>query len=87
MDKSEAHELLKEIKANHARLNSCAKHAFGTVIGDRSGGYSPRQNMRTCQHCGGTMEDSQIIIYAKGYKAAGGNPDDIGLFCDGQARC
>lgn len=34
---------------------------------------------------GGEMADPNIIIYAKGYKAAGGNPDDIGLFCDGQS--
>lgn len=85
MDKSEAAGLLKEIKANHAKLNSCAKHEFGKVVGDRTNGYSPRQNMRTCQQCGGTMEDRDIVLYAKGYKAAGGNPDDIGLFCDGTA--
>lgn len=87
MDKSEATDLMKQIKANHASLNSCPKHAFGKVVGDRSGGYSPRQNMRICQNCGGSMEDRDVILYAKGYKAAGGDPDDIGLFCDGQALC
>lgn len=87
MDKSEAFELLEQIKANRLKLNSCARHDFGNVIGDRSGGLSPRQNMRICQNCGGSMEDRDVILYAKGYKAAGGNPDDIGLFCDGQALC
>ena len=87
MNKSEADDLMKQIKANHAKLNSCAKHEFGKVVGDRSGGPSPRHNMRICQQCGGTMEDRDVIIYAKGYKAAGGNPDEIGLFIDGQALC
>ncbi len=87
MDKSEAFELLEQIKANRLKLNSCAKHDFGKIIGDRSNGPSPRQNMRTCKRCEGRMEDHDIIIYAKGYKAAGGNPDEIGLFCDGQALC
>lgn len=85
MDKSEAANLLKEIKANHAKLNSCSKHEFGKVIGDRTNGYSTRQNMRTCSRCDGKMDDSQIILYAKGYKAAGGNPDDIGQFIDGES--
>ncbi len=87
MDKSQAYELMEQIKENHARLNSCARHEFGKVIGDRSSGFSPRQNMRTCSRCEGKMDDAQIILYAKGYKAAGGNPDDIGLFIDGQALC
>ncbi|HCJ5492465.1 TPA: hypothetical protein NUW79_003105 [Escherichia coli] len=85
MDKSEATELLKHVQENQAKLNSCARHQFGPVIGGRALGQTFLQNKRTCENCGGEMADPNIIIYAKGYKAAGGNPDDIGLFCDGQS--
>ena len=87
MEKSEAATLWQQVKENRLKLDSCARHDFGKVVGDRSGGASPRANMRTCRRCEGRMEDHDIVIYAKGYKAAGGNPDDIGLFCDGQALC
>lgn len=87
MDKSEASALLRKVKENNEALRACPKHSFGAVVGDRSAGYSPRQNMRTCAVCGGTMDDRDVVLYARGYKAAGGNPDDIGLFCDGQALC
>ena len=85
MDKSEAFELLEQIKANRLKLNSCARHEFGKVVGDRSGGPSPRQNMRTCAVCGGTMDDRDVVLYARGYKAAGGNPDDVMKFVDGDS--
>lgn len=85
MDKKEAGALWQQVKDNRLKLDSCACHSFGKVVGDRAGGYSPRQNMRTCQRCDGNMEDRDIVLYAKGYKAAGGNPDDIGLFCDGES--
>ena len=87
MDRSEAATLLQQIRENRLKLDSCTRHDFGKVVGDRACGSSPRHNMRTCRRCEGQMEDRDVIIYAKGYKAAGGNPDDIGLFCDGQALC
>lgn len=87
MDRNEAASLLKHVQDNHARLNGCPVHKFGKVVGGRALGQSFLQNKRTCENCGGEMPDPNIILYAKGYKAAGGNPDDIGLFIDGQALC
>lgn len=78
-------QLWEDIKANTAKLNACPRHAFGSVVGDRTLGVRSRHNKRTCQNCGGTMEDSAIVTYTRGYKAAGGNPDDIMKFVDGES--
>lgn len=85
ISREEAGNMLEQIKRNRALLESCPQHSFGAVIGDRSAGLLPSANMRVCQNCKGTMPDRDIIFYAKGYKAAGGNPDDIGKFCDGES--
>lgn len=84
-DKKEALSLLAQIKENRRKLDRCNKHVFGTIIGDRSGGCSPRANLRTCALCGGQMEDRDIVLYAKGFKAAGGNPDEVGQYVDGES--
>lgn len=31
----------------------------------------------TCLECGGEMSPSDILMYAKGYAAAGGKPEEI----------
>lgn len=84
-NKKEALALLARIKENRRKLDACVKHAFGDVVGDRTGGHSIMARLRTCNACGGEMEDQDIIIYAKGFKAAGGCPDEIARYVDGES--
>lgn len=64
--------LLAEVQANRAKIDSCARHRF--EIGDppyRFGAKFERTN------CGGTMDAVQAFRYCQGYKAAGGDPNDV----------
>lgn len=59
-----------QVKANNRKLHACPAHKF-----DPSG-Y--RMGMKlTCQNCDGEMRAPDIMNYARGYQAAGGNPDLI----------
>ena len=60
----------EEVKANRAKLDACARHRFLPVpvkMGDKV----------TCVVCGGILSLSALDSYVRGYKASGGNPDDI----------
>ena len=83
--KNEARAIMAQIKENHRKLNSCPKHVFGDVVG--AGGFEqPRSaRERLCACCGGKMDDLKIVLYVRGYKAAGGNPDDVARYCDGES--
>lgn len=69
--KIDAKALLAEVRANLDRLEACPRHQFDAVpavlLSDK----------HACLRCGGTMDVVAIGQYARGYKAAGGNPDDI----------
>lgn len=58
-----------ESMANSEKLSRCSRHDFGTLLGF--------QRRLTCKRCGGIMETSKAISYAKGYSAAGGKITDI----------
>ena len=65
--------LMAEIMANRKKLDECKVHSFGEI------GEPPyKLNMRlTCKHCNGMMKAIDAYQYVLGYKAAGGNPNDI----------
>lgn len=71
LPKSEILELWNEVRANRKKLNACPKHRFGSFVG------TALRMKATCDNCGGTVPLSEAMIYADGYKAAGGNPDDV----------
>lgn len=58
-----------DVKANSARLQSCARHRFDGdfQIGKR----------KVCLVCGGGMSLTDIGNYIRGYEAGGGSADDI----------
>lgn len=64
-------EILEGVKENISRLKGCSKHKF----------IKPDQpwmmKLIPCEHCGGVMRLTDIGRYIEGYKAAGGNPNDI----------
>ena len=67
----DAKALMAEVKANLSRRNGCSRHHFEARdkyrLGDRL----------TCANCGTAMRLSEIGLYARGFMAAGGNPDDV----------
>lgn len=72
MNPEESRELLAKVQANRARLDGCARHRF--EIGDPP--YRFGQKFE-CVNCGGEMDAVQAFRYCQGYKAAGGNPNDV----------
>lgn len=73
--------LWEQVKANQDKLRSCPAHKFGKVLGARNNppsGYP-------CENCKGYMSAHNIYIYTRGFKAAGGNPDNVALFFDGSS--
>jgi len=64
--------LLAEVQANRAKIDSCARHRF--EIGDPPYRFGAKFE---CTNCGGTMDAVQAFRYCQGYKAAGGDPNDV----------
>lgn len=67
----EGRTLIAEIRENHRRLDSCPRHTF-----------NPPEELRlrtklTCVHCLGEMGLHDAGLYVKGYRAAGGNVEDV----------
>lgn len=81
----EAKKLMADIKENNRKLNNCAKHTFGDVVGEGVLASAPGQRQRLCRNCGGKMDDIKVVLYVKGYKAAGGDPDDVARYFDGSS--
>lgn len=68
--RTEVLSLWEQVKENHRKLNACPRHRFeGKEV--RIG-----QKM-TCLECGGEMDLSRIGQYIDGYRAAGGDSDDV----------
>lgn len=65
--------LIAEIKENHAKLNGCARHCFD----NETKPPLPFAMRLTCRNCGGNMDAVQAFRYCQGFKAAGGNPNDV----------
>ena len=59
--------LWEEVKANHGRLNSCARHDFPDPIpGELSARYE-------CRNCRGWVDGSAVHWYRLGLQHGGGN--------------
>ena len=65
--------LWQEVKENHAKLYNCPKHKFPEMTKV----MAISNKLIICENCGGGMRSIDIQKYCRGYKAAGGNPDDI----------
>ena len=63
-------ELFKQVQENLKKIRECSKHEFN--IEERK----PFAKL-TCNNCGGTVDSSYVLHYIQGYKAAGGDPEDI----------
>lgn len=65
----DARQIWDEVKGNNEKLSGCSRHRFGGTfkIGER----------KACERCGGTMTLTAIGEYVRGFKAAGGSPDEI----------
>lgn len=68
----DAQAILAEIKANRARLDGCARHRFDLGPGPYKFGLK-----LTCLNCGGIIDAIQAYAYARGYEAAGKDPNEI----------
>ncbi len=55
--------IMKEVKANIALLDTCARHDFGPRI--------PLQRKYACSNCGGTVDTAARYWYGKGLEHAG----------------
>lgn len=67
----EMRERMARIRANRTALDNCPRHAFGELPAMAFG------MKLTCQRCGGVMDAIEAAAYARGFEAAGGNPDEI----------
>ena len=72
LGRAEVLSIWEQVKANQARVNSCARHKF-------SGERVRLGQKMTCENCGGTMSLTDIGKYISGYEAAGKSCDDIWL--------
>lgn len=72
MNHDHLQELWLQAKANRERLDGCSKHFFDLGAPPFSFGAKC-----ACQRCGGVMDLTLINEYARGYAAAGGNPNDV----------
>jgi hypothetical protein len=68
-----AAEVMAAIKANHEALDKCPKHAFAYPT-ERRLNFGEKL---TCRNCGGLMDAVQAFRYCQGFKAAGGNPNEV----------
>lgn len=67
-------DIMPDILEENKKILECSKHDFGTV---------PPVNELTlypyvsCSKCGGVFDIGKAITYAVGYKAAGGDINDV----------
>lgn len=82
MNKEQSQALWVQVQDNQKKLKACPAHKFGDVLGSMTA--PPRPGFE-CKMCGGFMSSHNIYIYTLGYKAGGGNPDDVARFVDGES--
>lgn len=68
--------LLEEIKANQHRLDGCKRHRFPTLPPTNEIPFRIGLKL-DCINCGGSLDALQAYAYARGYAAAGGDPNDV----------
>lgn len=62
---------MDEITENAKRIDKCPRHRF-------DGGEIKELNVaHTCLACGGKVNVFSLAIYLKGYRAAGGDVNDV----------
>ncbi len=66
-------EAFMRIKENIAKLDNCVKHKFTL---DAEPPYQFGMKL-TCENCQGEMKAVDAFRYVQGYKAAGGNPNEV----------
>lgn len=69
-----ANELVPDIMEANAKVIACPKHSFGVLPPLH---VIAAQPFITCVNCGGQLDVSKAIAYAEGYKAAGGDINDV----------
>lgn len=62
--------ILAEIKENRQRLDECPRHYWPTMT-------CAIDAVCMCANCGGYMKVLEAAEYLNGYRAAGGNPNDV----------
>lgn len=65
-------EIWKSVKENRAKLDACKRHNFTINNVPMELGAKVK-----CNVCGGWLELVRVKDYCRGYKAAGGNPNDV----------
>lgn len=68
----DANKIWHQIKVNREALNNCKQHSF--VVPDAP---LPFKLKLKCSNCGGWMDAIQAMEYARGWKAAGRDPNEI----------
>lgn len=63
------------VQANRRRLNGCGQHVFDCMPIDWANKIAP-ETLR-CRVCGGILRFEEAAQYAKGFAAAGGNPEHV----------
>lgn len=63
------------IAENRRRLNSCPAHQFDVSGIDWERGFLPTRF--TCMNCDGSLPELSAVEYARGFAAAGGNPETV----------
>ena len=72
MTPEESRALFEQVKANRPKLDACPKHRFD--VGDPPYRFGAKF---TCTNCGGEMDAVQAFRYCQGFKAAGGDPNEV----------
>lgn len=67
----DAKAMITQVRAELDRRNGCPRHHFEARVRYQLG------DKLTCTVCGCSMRTSEIALYARGYRAAGGDPDDV----------
>lgn len=78
MDDADRKRLWANANANVEQLNACPRHHF--VMTDEQVAAGPAALFGaklTCQRCNGRMDMLGVNQYVRGFKAAGGNPNDV----------
>lgn len=68
----EIQRIFREARANQGRLRSCPRHRFDEPVDAANLRQQPM-----CIECGGEMRRTDVLVYADGYAAAGGDRSDI----------
>ena len=66
-------KMLADIRENHRRWRECPRHLYRAWDANK---HSLGQK-HTCLNCGSSKSLTDIGCYIEGYKAAGGDPNDI----------